>query len=176
MHYRLPFMVEDLPHHQWFNWGPPPPGAETGGVAVAYNKFGKGQALYIGVPIFRAVQWRPFWIQQWIPYLLQQLVPRPIAELRPVPFSEYVHGTFFWDASKRFVLVQVLNTIELATQGDLHPAPDIVIHTDPLRLKVVRARLLWPKNQELEVVSKNGRTQVMLRAPARYSAFYLKLA
>jgi len=176
MHYRLPFMVEDLPHHQWFNWGPPPPGAETGGVAVTYNKFGNGQALYIGVPIFRAMEWRPFWIRKWVPNLLQQLVPRPLAELRPAPFSEYVHGTFFWDAGKRFILVQVLNTIELATQGDLHPAPDIAIHTDPLRLKVVRARLVWPKNQELEVVSKNGFTEVMLRAPGRYSALYLKLA
>jgi len=176
MHYRLPFMVEDLPRHQWFNWGPPPPGAETGGTAVTYNKFGKGQALYIGVPIFRAMQWRPFWIQKWIPHLLQQLVPRPIAELRPSPFSEYVHGTFFWDATKRFILVQALNTIELATQGDLRSAPDIAIYTDPLRLKVVRTRVMWPKNQELEVVSKNGSTQVMLRAPGRYTALYLKLA
>jgi hypothetical protein len=169
-------MVEDLPHHQWFNWGPPPPGAETGGTAVTYNKFGKGQALYIGVPIFRAMEWRPFWIRRWIPDLLRQLVPRPIAELRPSPFSEYVHGTFFWHPGRQFILVQVLNTIELATQGELRPAPDVAIHTDPARLKVVRARMVWPKEQELEVVSRNGSTEVMLRAPERYSALYLKLA
>ena len=30
MRYRLPFMVEDLPHNKWFNWGPPPPGAGNG--------------------------------------------------------------------------------------------------------------------------------------------------
>ena len=176
MHYRLPFMVEDLPHHQWFNWGPPPPGAETGGAAVTYNKFGKGEALYIGVPIFRAMHDRPVWIRKWIPFLLRQLVPQPIAELRPAPFSEYVHGTFFWDASKRFILVQVLNTIELVTEGDLRPAPDIVIHADPLRLKVAGARLVWPKEQDLGIVTKEGSIQVMLRAPGRYSALYLKLA
>jgi len=132
--------------------------------------------LYIGVPIFRAMQWRPFWIQKWIPYLLRQLVPRPIAELRPAPFSEYVHGTFFWDVGKRFILVQVLNTIELATQGDLRSTPDVAIYTDPSRLRVVRARMVWPKNQELEVATKNTRTQVMLNTPPRYAALYLKLA
>jgi hypothetical protein len=176
MHYRLPFMVEDLPHHQWFNWGPPPPGAETGGPAVTVNRFGKGQAVYIGAPIFRAMEWRPFWIRQWIPSLVRQLVPQPIAELRPEPFSEYVHGTFFWHADKRFILVQVLNTIELATQGEYRPTPDVAIRTDSSRLKVVRARLVWPQEQELEVVSRDGETQVMLRAPARYSALYLGLA
>ncbi len=55
MRYRLPFMVEDIPHNHWFNWGPPPPGTESAGTAVAYNRFGKGQSLYIGVPIFWAV-------------------------------------------------------------------------------------------------------------------------
>ncbi|MGH9345081.1 MAG: beta-galactosidase trimerization domain-containing protein, partial [Terriglobia bacterium] len=56
MSYRLPFMVQNLKKNEWFNWGPPPPGSETAGTAVAYNKFGKGQSLYIGVPIFWAMQ------------------------------------------------------------------------------------------------------------------------
>jgi hypothetical protein len=176
MHYRLPFMVEDLPHHKWFNWGPPPPGEKVGGPAVTYNKFGKGQALYIGAPIFRAMNWRPFWIQRWIPDLMRQLVRRPIAELRPEPFSEYVHGTFFRDASEKFILVQVLNTIELVTKGEYRPAPQVIIKVDPARLKVSGARLVWPKEKELEVVSKDGATQVVLAAPSRYIALYLKVA
>jgi len=176
MHYRLPFMVEDLPHHKWFNWGSPPPGEEVGGPAVTYHKFGKGQALYIGAPIFRAMNWRPFWIQRWIPDLVRQLVRRPIAELRPEPFSEYVHGTFFWDASEKFILVQVLNTIELVTQGEFQPAPQVIIKVDPTRLKVSGARLVWPKEKELEVVSKDGATQVVLAEPSRYTALYLKVA
>jgi hypothetical protein len=176
MRYRLPVMVEDVPHRKWFHWGAPPPGEEAGGTAVAYNKFGQGQAVYLGVPIFWALQYsRAFWIRQWIPELVRQLVPIPIAELRPEPFSEYVHGTFFWDASKRFILVQVLNTIELATLGELRPAPDVVIQVDSARLKVAGARVVWPKQRELEVVSRKGATQVMLKAPGRYTALYLKL-
>ena len=176
MHYRLPFMVEDLPHHKWFNWGPPPPGPDVGGPAVAYNKFGQGQAVLIGAPVFRAVNWRPVWIRRWIPDVLRQLVRRPVAELRPEPFSEYVHGTFFWDASKKLILVQVLNTIELVDEGEFRPAPQVVIKTDPARLKVLAARLVWPKEMDLQVTSRDGANQVVLSAPARYSALYLKLA
>ena len=39
------------------------PGAETAGTAVAFNRFGKGQSLYIGAPIFWAMEWRAEWIQ-----------------------------------------------------------------------------------------------------------------
>jgi hypothetical protein len=175
MHYRIPFMIENPPQHQWFNWGPPPPGEELGGTAVAYNKYGQGQSLYIGVPIFRAMRWRPLWIRRWIPDLLRQLVPRPIAELRSEPHSEYVHGTFFWDASKKFILAQVLNTIELATEGEFQPVRGIVIHTDPARVKVTAARVVWPKEQELEVLTRKGTTQVNLAAVGRYTALYLKV-
>ena len=176
MRYRLPFMVEDLPHNKWFNWGPPPPGSETAGSAVTYNRFGKGQAVYIGVPLFRAMEGRPFWIRQWIPELVRQLVPDPIAELRPEPFSEYVHGTFFYDPSKRFILVQVLNTVELVTQGEFRPAPRVEIRINPTKLKVTGARVVWPKEQDLAVGTQDGKTQILLPHPARYTALYLKLA
>jgi len=176
MRYRLPFMVEDVAHNQWFNWGPPPPGSQTGGTAVAYNKFGKGQSLYLGVPIFWAMQMRPFWIREWIPALLRQLAPNPLAELRSTPFSEYVHGTFFYDPSKRFILVQVLNTIELATRGELRPAPRVEIRLDPGRLKVAGAMAVWPAQKDLQVLAENGKTLVVLENPPRYTALYLRLA
>lgn len=180
MRYRLPFMVEDVADNQWFNWGPPPPGSQTAGTAVVFNKFGKGQSLYFGVPIFRAMRARPFWIREWIPALMRQLGPNPIAELRSVPFSEYVHGTFFYDASKRFILVQVLNTIELATRGELRPAPRVIISIDPRRLKVIGARAVWPAEKELPVGLERGnggmKNEVVLENPARYTALYLRLA
>jgi len=176
MRYRLPFMVQDLAHHEWFNWGPPPPGSQTAGTAVAYNRFGKGQSLYLGVPIFWAVQSREFWIRKWIPALIQQLAPNPIAEIRPEPFSEYVHGTFFYDPTKRFILVQTLNTIELVTQGELRAAPRIEIRVDPRRLKVAGARVVWPAERDLTVTDRAGKTSVMLENPERYTAIYLKLS
>ena len=96
MRYRLPFMVEDVPHNHWFNWGPPPPGTETAGTAVAYNRFGKGQSLYIwGCRSSGPCKSRLRWIRLWIPELMRQLVKNPIAELRPEPFTEYCARDIF---------------------------------------------------------------------------------
>lgn len=176
MRYRLPFMVQNMKKNEWFNWGPPPPGAESAGTAVAYNKFGKGQSLYLGVPIFWAVQYRLYWIQDWIPWVMRQLAPEAIAELRPEPFSEYVHGTFFYDASKRFILVQVLNTVELATRGELRPAPKVVLRLNPEKMKVTGARVVWPEERDLSVTTEGGLTQIILTNPGRYTALFLKLA
>ncbi len=176
MRYRLPLMVEDTAHRHWFNWGPPPPGSETAGTAVAFNKFGKGQALYLGVPIFWAMQARPFWILDWIPSLLRELAPNPIAELRSVPFSEYVHGTFFYDPSKQFILVQVLNTIELATNGEIRPGPRVEIHLDMRRLKISGARMVWPETKDLPLKLVNGMIEVALDNPPRYIALLLRVA
>ena len=131
MRYRLPLLAEDVPHDQWVGWGAPPPGPQTAGTAVAFNKFGKGQSLYMGVPIFWAMHWRAYWIQKWIPGLIRQLVPNPLAELRTDPFSEYVHGTLFHDAGKQLILVQLLDTMQLATKGELRPTPEIEISIDP---------------------------------------------
>jgi hypothetical protein len=176
MRYRLPFMVEDVPHNHWFNWGPPPPGTETAGTAVAYNRFGKGQSLYIGVPIFRAMQTKLRWIRQWIPDFIRQLVKEPIAELRPDPFTEYVHGTFFYDKAREHVLVQVLNTVETAMNGEYRGIPRVNISVDSERLRVTGARTVWPKEDDLPVHQASGRTEIALQNPSRYTAFYLKLA
>lgn len=175
MRYRLPFMVEDVPHNHWFNWGAPPPGTETGGAAVAYNRFGKGQSLYFGVPIFWAMQGRPFWIKAWVPELMRQLVRYPIAELRPEPFTEYLHGSFFYNQAGDKVLVQVLNTVEAALDGEYRAVPRVSISVDSQRLKVTGARTVWPHEEDLEVHPRGGRTEVILQNPPRYTALYLKL-
>ncbi|MBV9624889.1 MAG: alpha-L-fucosidase, partial [Acidobacteria bacterium] len=86
MRYRLPFMVEDMAHNKWFNWGPPPPGAESGGPAAVFNRFGRGQCVYIGVNLFQAIHQKLFWVRSWVRELVQSLVPTPIAELRSEVF------------------------------------------------------------------------------------------
>jgi hypothetical protein len=176
MRYRLPFMVEDVPHNHWFNWGPPPPGTETAGTAVAYNRFGKGQSLYIGVPIFWAMQSKLRWIRLWLPDLMRQLVKNPIAELRPEPFTEFAHGTFFYDKAGEHVLVQVLNTVETAMEGEYRGIPRVTIGVDGKRLKVMGARMVWPKEEDLEVRPQGGRSEVVMQNPPRYAALFLKLA
>jgi hypothetical protein len=174
MRYRLPFMVEDVPHNKWFNWGPPPPGTETAGTAVAYNRFGQGHAVYLGVPIFWAMQFRPFWIRKWIPDLMQQLTPMPVAEIAPRPFSEYVHGTLFHTRNRDFILVQVLNTIELATEGECRGIEQVQIRLDPKRLEVKGARVVWPEKKEMGLKEAGGRIVIALDKPARYTALLLK--
>ncbi len=184
MHYRLPFMVEDLPKNKWFNWGAPPPGSETAGTAVAYNKFGKGQAVYIGVPVFRAMSmqsgWgvsdRPFWIRAWIPELMRQLVPDPIVEIRPTPFTEYLHGSLFYDKSRQFILVQVLNTVELMAKGKFQAPVRVEIRINQSKLKITAAKAVWPNAENLAVHTEGGRTVVMLPKVERYAALYLRLA
>jgi hypothetical protein len=175
MRFRLPLLAEDPAHDKWVGWGPPPPGPQTAGTAVAFNKFGRGQSLYLGVPIFWAMQWRAFWIQQWIPELIRKLVPDPLAELHANPSSEYVHGTFFHDPERNMILVQLLDTIQFATKGELRPTPDVEISIDTPRLKITAAQVLWPKTRNLPVMRRNGRTRILLEKPDRYTALYLKL-
>ncbi len=188
MRYRLPFMVEDKAHFHWYNWFSPPPGSELAGSAVTVNKMGKGQALYFGVPIFRAEasksaydepimrKGRPVWIRDWIPWLIRKLVPNPIAEVRSEPFSECVYGTCFWDKGKRAILVQVLNTNELLTEGEPRKAPPVRVSVDSRRLALAGARTVWPREQALGVERKQGRDQVILPDVGTYTALYLKLA
>jgi hypothetical protein len=175
MRYRLPIFAEDSAHDRWAGWGAPPPGEQIAGTAVAFHQFGKGQSLYMGVPIFWAMHWRAFWPQTWIPGLIRRLAPNPLAELRADPFSEYVHGTFFHDAARRLILVQILDTTQLATKGELRPTPDVKISIDASRLKVEAAQVVWPKTKALPLTHHQGKTQILLEKPDRYTALYLKL-
>jgi hypothetical protein len=175
LRYRLPFMVEDLPHNKWFNWGPPPPGTETAGPAGIYNKFGKGQSIYIGAPIFQEMSERMFWVQDWIPSLMRTLVPNPVVELSTSSLKKHVHGTFFYDRTKRFVLLQLLNSIELSTGAEFIDVPHVDVSWDPHRLVVTAAKMMWPKEQELSLKTASTRKGIRIQTPGRYAALYLKL-
>jgi hypothetical protein len=176
LRYRLPFMIEDLPNHHWFNWGPPPPGQESGGPAAVFNNFGKGQSLYIGVNLFRAMSSKLFWIRNWVPEVMRLLVPQAVAELRSEVFPEYVHGTFFWEKDRRSLLVQVLNAIELATQGEFREVPAVEIRVNSARVKIKSAEVLWPAAQQLPIRNAQGNANITLPSPARYTTLRLQLA
>jgi hypothetical protein len=176
MRYRLPLLAEDVPHNKWVGWGPIPPGPGTAGTAVAYSRFGKGQAVYVGAPIFWAMEWRAEWIQAWIPWLIRKLIPSPLAELRTNPPSEFVHGSFFNDVEKDLILVQVLDAVQLATKGEMRPTPDVEITFDADRLHVTAARVVWPKTRDLAVARDGRRARILLEKPDRYTAIYLKKA
>ncbi len=177
LRYRLPLMVEDLPHHRWFNWGPPPPGAQSGGPAAVYHRFQKGQAVYLGAPVFQAVTAdKLFWTRRWLPELVRGLAPRPLAELRFPVLAEHIHGTFFWDRGRRFVLVQILNAVELSTEGEFVDVPSAEIRLDPARLRVAAARVVWPSVRDLAAEHSAEITRILVPRPGRYTALYLKVA
>ena len=87
-----------------------------------------------------------------------------------------MHATFFYDRSKKVVLVQVLNAIELATQGEYRLVPKVHLTVNPAKMKAVGARMVWPEMRDLTVGTRGGRTHLVLNAPPRYVALYLKLA
>src|SRR5579885_2856333 len=177
LRYRLPLMVEDLPHHRWFNWGPPPPCAQSGGPAAVYHRFQKGQAVYLGAPVFQAVTAdKLFWTRRWLPELVRGLAPRPLAELRFPVLAEHIHGTFFWDRGRRFVLVQILNAVELSTEGEFVDVPSAEIRLDPARLRVAAARVVWPSVRDLAAEHSAEITRILVPRPGRYTALYLKVA
>jgi hypothetical protein len=176
LRYRLPFMIEDMDNHKWFNWGPPPPGQETDGPAAVFNRFGQGQSLYVGVSLFQAMSRKLFWIRSWVPEVMRSLVPQPIADLRSDVLPEYVHGTFFWEKDKRSLLVQVLNAIELSTQGEFRDVPAVEIRVNSARVKIRSAKVLWPAEQELPIRNRQGNAEITLPSPARYTALRLQLA
>ena len=183
IHYRLPVMVENMAKNEFFNWGPPPPGSGNAGPAVAYNKFGKGQSLYIGVPIFRAINLKIdfaamdklFWMQKWITHLVRQLVPGPIAEIIPAPSTDYFHGSFFHDASGKFILLQVLNTVELLSKGEFQMPVTAEVRIDAKRLRVTGARMVWPETRDLPLRTTAGRIIISLPEVKRYAAVYLRV-
>ena len=175
MRYRLPLLVEDVPNNKWVGWGPIPPGPGAAGAAVVFNRFGKGQSVYIGAPIFWAMAWRAQWIQTWIPWLVGELVQSPLAELRTSPFSEFVHGSFFHDVEKGMILVQVLDPMQLATKGEMRPTPPVAITLDAARMNVTAAQIVWPKVRDLTVAREGKRLRIVLEKPDRYSAIYLKV-
>jgi hypothetical protein len=172
MRFRLPLMVEDMEKNHWYNWGAPPPGSETVPHAVTLNRFGKGQALYAGVHLFRAMNSRPFWIRQWVPELVRSIAPDPVLELHSQPNSEFVHATYFWDKSRKFVIVQVVNAVELATSCELRTVPRVEIRFQPQKLAVKGAKMVWPSKHP---VALRGNS-IVLENVGRYTALVLKVA
>ena len=71
--------------------------------------------------------------------------------------GEFVHGTFLYDQSRRYVLVQILNAIELATEAQYVTVPEEQIRLNPKKLNVTAARVVWPQEQDLKVISRGGK-------------------
>jgi hypothetical protein len=71
--------------------------------------------------------------------------------------------------------VQLLNTIELATKGELRPAPKVDIRVDRNKLKVAGARAVWPVDKDLQVRQDDRYTHIAVADLERYMAIHWKL-
>jgi hypothetical protein len=142
---------------------------------MAFNRYRKGQSLYLGVPIFWAMQWRAHWIGELVPAMVRRLVPGPVAELRTQPQSEYVHASFFHDRARQMILVQILDAIALVTKGERRPTPAVEIALDPARFKISAAEIVWPQTKTVEVLFQAGRQSIRLENPDRYTALCLRI-
>jgi hypothetical protein len=184
MQYHVPGLVEDIRGGTWFNWGPAPPVRESAGPGVCYHRYGRGQAVYAGVPLFLGASARAefggagerlFWIRDWLRELVRRLVPEPPAEILPDPFTEYFHGSFFLDPGHSRVLVQALNTVELLGRGRLQAQLRARIRVDTRVIPISGARLVWPRSSAVRV-RRAGRFAVIDLPPLdRYAAIHVQL-
>ncbi len=53
-------------------------------------------------------------------------------------------------------MVQVLNTVETALEGEYRGFPEVSIRVDASRLQVIGARTLWPKEENLDSAHTTG--------------------
>lgn len=72
--------------------------------------------------------------------------------------------------------MQVLNAIELATQGEFREVPAVDIRVNSARVKIKSAEMLWPAARELPVRNAQGNANITLPSPGRYTSLQLQLA
>jgi len=147
--YCLPYMVPDVEKFKFDTLNVAPPGNERIPRAAAFHRFGKGEAVYVGVPLFQRYQPEVYWIRDWVQGLVRRLVPNP--PLR-VEGNSAIHATFFRQGPKRLV-VQMLNSAVWTTHGQYAPARNLQISGRTDLFQVRSARLLWPKEQPLTIES-----------------------
>ena len=61
--------------------------------------------------------------------------------------SQYVHGPLCYAENRKFILVQVPNALELATEGEYREIPKVQLEVDANRLKVTGERMVWPSKR-----------------------------
>jgi len=147
--YRLPYPVPDIEKHIFQTWNVAPPGNERIAPAATLNRFGQGQALLVGVPLFQHYNPDLHWIELWINGLLKRLVPNPPIRAEG---SRAIHAAFYRQGPKQ-LLVQMVNNTMWTSRGLGAPLRDIDLVGRSDRFAVRSARQLWPKEQTLAITA-----------------------
>jgi hypothetical protein len=155
--YRLPYLVPDLDKHLLHSWNAAPPGNEKVPKAATINHYGQGEAVYIGLPLFRRYDPDLYWVSEWIRGMISRLVPNPSIRVQG---SDAIHAAFFRQGPQRLV-VQMVNSSVWTSRGVAAPAQNLEIVGRTDRFQVLSARLLWPTERVLTLVKgKNWRVHV----------------
>ena len=168
--YRPPYLVPDLAKHIFHSWTAAPPGDEQIPQAATVNHYGKGTAVYCGVPLFRRYYSDLYWIADWVRGLITRLVPDPPIQIAGAPS---VHATFSRQGPKRLI-VQLANTLVWTGKGVSAPirGAEIVGRTD--RFQPRAAELLWPEKRPL-VVAHGEKWRVRVPDVALHSIVAIEL-
>ena len=159
MAFRLPLVQSEEEKRLHLDWNTPPPSNEMIPQAITVFRYGEGQGIYAGAPLFRWYKADISWIEEWIRGAVRRLVPSP--PLR-VEGNDAIHATFFRQGPRRLV-VQMANSAVWATAGKAGPAKDLEIIGLTKHFPVRSARLLWPEEQVLNVTP--GQDQWRVRIP-----------
>ena len=145
--YRPPYLVPDLEKHIFDSWTAAPPGDEHIPQAATLNRYGKGAAVYCGVPLFRRYYGDLYWIADWVQGLITRLVPDPPIQILGAP---QIRATFSRQGPKR-IIVQLVNTLVWAGKGQSSPilGAEIVGRADRFRPRT--AEMLWPEKRSLVI-------------------------
>ena len=170
--YRLPYLVPDLDKHIFHSWNPAPPGNETIPNAATVSHYGQGDAIYIGLPLFRRYQPELYWISEWIRGMISRLVPRPSIRVQG---SDGIHAAFFRQGPKRLI-VQMANSSVWTSRGVAAPAQNVEIVGRNDQFRARSARLLWPKEGELGLAKGGDDWRVRVPQVAVHAIVAIELA
>ena len=171
LNYRLPYLVPDLDKHVFHSWNPAPPGNETVPNAATVSHFGQGEAIYIGLPLFRMYQPELYWVSQWIQGMISRLVPRPAIRVQG---SDAIHAAFFRQGPQRLI-VQMANSSVWTSRGAAPPAQNVEIVGRNDRFHPRSARLLWPKEGELALAKAGDDWRVHVPEVAIHAIISIEL-
>lgn len=158
-----PLFDQDLARTEYFHWFPPPAGTEAAGKGVTFFRYGKGQAVYLGVELFRAFRSaQSHRMQKWIHGVLRQLVPSPALRLEAGNLDNFVHATFFRSPRQPRILVQVVNASAKVLQGEVVPARGAKIVTKARKISLTGGRVLWPEQRKLEVQRRGDEWEILV--------------
>jgi len=165
--YRLPYLVPDLDKHVADTWNSAPPGNEKIPQAATVHRYGDGNAVYVGVPIFRQYQMSSVsntslriplhWVDEFVRRTVKELVHNPPIRIEG---NGTVQAAFYRQGPQQLV-VQMVNGGIWAIQDRAPEARDVEIVGRSDLFPIRSARLLWPKEQTLKVTKgQSWRVQV----------------